>query len=375
MESVKVLLVGIGGYGENYIKEALEKPSECYSLVGVVDPFISKSPYKEEIEKRNIPIFSSPDAFFLKGGKADLTVISSPIHTHYGYIMTALENGSNVLCEKPVTISRERMNALMDKERETGLFVAVGYQLCFARDIQAIKKRIISGDFGKCRRMKALRMMRRGDKYYSRTGWAGKLSCHGEYVFDSPLSNACAHQVQVMLYLLGKDTESTGECSNVDGTLYKARPSIESFDSAAVKITTTENVPLYFYTSHSLDEKKIGPVMEMEFEKAVIKGSDDNFSIYWNDGRIEDLSLMNKGDRLEKFYASVEAVKNGTRPAVTLKSSIGHIGVVLDTEKLPVFLRYDAEYKKTEDGDGYYSISGLGEEFLSLYEKWALPNI
>ena len=40
MESVKVLLVGIGGYGENYIKEALEKTSECYSLVGVVDPFI-----------------------------------------------------------------------------------------------------------------------------------------------------------------------------------------------------------------------------------------------------------------------------------------------------------------------------------------------
>ena len=114
--------------------------------------------------------------------------------------------------------------------------------------------------------------------------------------------------------------------------------------------------------------------MEMEFENAVIKGSDDNFSIYWNDGRIEDLSGVDKGDRLEKFYASVEAVKNGTRPAVTLKSSIGHIGAVLETEKLPVFLRYDAKYKKTEDGDGYYSISGLGEEFLSLYEKWALPN-
>ncbi len=374
MDRVRVLLVGIGGYGENYIKEVLDKPKDDYVVVGVADPFIAKSTYKDEIEKRNIPIFSSPEEFFDEGRKADLTVISSPIHTHYSYILTSLDNGSNVLCEKPVTISKERMEKLIEKERETGLFVAVGYQLCFALDVQYIKERINKGEFGKPLRMKALRMMRRGDKYYSRTGWAGKLSSHGEYVFDSPLSNACAHQVQVMLYLLGKDKESTGECEKVEGVLYKARPSIENFDSAAVKITTTEGVPLYFYTSHSLDEKKIGPIMELEFEKASIKSADDNFTIYWKDGRVEDLSPLDKGDRLEKFYASLEAIKNGTRPAVTLKSSMGHITVVLETEKLPVYLRYDAEYKTLEDGDGYYAIKGLREEFLSLYSQWALPN-
>lgn len=376
MKKARLLLVGIGGYGENYIKEVFERNIENAELVAVADPFIDKSAYKDMLIEKKIPIYKSPEAFFLAGNKADLTVIASPIHTHYDYIITALSNGSNVLVEKPVTISLDKMESLIEAEKKSGLFVAVGYQLCFARDVLELKRRVISGEFGKPVRMKAIRMMRRGDKYYARTGWAGKLSCHGEFVFDSPVSNACAHQIQAMLFFLGTSMEMTGNVKSVDGVLYKARPDIENFDAASLCIHTEEDVDLYYYTAHCCDEKKVGPLIEMEFEKATIKSENDNFWIEYKDPARakEDLTGFPKGERLQKLYDSLSAALNGTRPSVTLATSLAHIKCVLETEKIPVYIRYDAEKKTADDGDSYWAIKDLAKEYMDAYDSWSLPR-
>ena len=76
---------------------------------------------------------------------------------------------------------------------------------------------------------------------------------------------------------------------------------------------------------------------------------------------------------MQKLYDAIACVKSGERPACTLQASIGHINVVLKTEQLPVYLRYDA-VRKSVDDDGYYSIPGLEDEFTSSYEKWELPD-
>ena len=80
--SVKVLLCGMGGYGENYVKEYLERDVLGSVLVAIADPFASKSPLYESVKEKGIPIYSSPHEFFASN-KVDITIISSPIHTHY----------------------------------------------------------------------------------------------------------------------------------------------------------------------------------------------------------------------------------------------------------------------------------------------------
>jgi len=369
---VRLLLIGIGGYGENYIKEVLENDIPDVSLVGIADPFFEKSQFKDKIDQLGISVYQTPEEFFASGKKADLSVISSPIHTHYSYILTCLSHGSNVLVEKPVSISMELMGKLIEAEEKSGLFVSVGYQLCFAKDVIELKRRAISGEFGKPVRMKALRLMRRGDKYYSRTSWAGKLTKDGECVFDSPVSNACAHQLQLMLFMLGHELDGTGVVSSVESTLHKARPDIENFDAAAMEIKTEEDASLYFYAAHCLDEKKVGPYVELEYEKARVISENDDFKIVFNDGRVEDLSGMDKGKRLQKLYDSLDAVKSGKRPIVTLKTSLMHIKAVILNQQNPVYLRHDAKRKTTEDGDAYYAIDGLRDEFLSLYREWRI---
>ncbi|MCO7110464.1 hypothetical protein NIA69_16875 [Gemmiger formicilis] len=80
----------------------------------------------------------------------------------------------------------------------------MGYQLNYSRDVLALKQDILDGRFGKPIYMKALHAMRRGDKYYARNSWAGHIDVKGCAVNDSPFNNACAHQFQVMTFLLGR---------------------------------------------------------------------------------------------------------------------------------------------------------------------------
>lgn len=372
MKEVKLLLVGIGGYGENYIKELLTNSLHDTKLVAVADPFISKSPYLDELVKREIPIFRTPEEFYAERRSADLVVISSPIHTHYSYIMCALDHQSNVLCEKPVSIDETLMENLIKKEKESNRFVAVGYQLCFSNPLQALKKDILDGLFGAPVRFKALRMMRRGDAYYQRNTWAGKLRCHGENVFDSPLSNACAHQLQTMLYLLGSSIETSCTVESAEGSLVKGRPTIENYDGASVCFHTKEQVDVYFYTAHCIDEQKVGPFGMFEFEKATILDQDDVFTACFKDGTLKNYGCELPEERLKKLHDAIECVRNGNRPPCTLVSSLAHTKAVLLAQDLPVRIASTAEKKLAKD-EFYYAVPHLKETYLNAYEHWTLP--
>ena len=87
----------------------------------------------------------------------------------------------------------------------------------------ALKKDILDGRFGKPVYMKALHAMRRGDKYYARNGWAGRIEVKGCAVNDSPFNNACAHQFQVMTFLLGDQMERAAELAEVQAEPYKGK--------------------------------------------------------------------------------------------------------------------------------------------------------
>ncbi|MGN1164607.1 MAG: Gfo/Idh/MocA family protein [Candidatus Ornithospirochaeta sp.] len=367
---MRVLLCGMGGYGENYVKEYLSRDVLGSTLVAIADPFASKSPLYGEVVERGIPVYSSPEEFFASS-KADLTVISSPIHTHYPYVMLALENGSNVLTEKPVCFDESQIDAMEEKSRETGLFVAVGYQLCFSKDVLEMKKDILSGVYGKAVRFRTLRLMRRNDIYYSRSAWAGALLCHGEKVFDSPFTNACAHQYQNMVFLLGKKMDESAESVECEGSLYRVRPTITNADTASLMFVTTEGVRLYYYSSHAVDETKVGPWSRYEFENGFIEETDKGFVGHTADGRTMDYTLINKGERLEKLWECVRCVEEKREPVCTLRTSREHTHAVLLAQDKGVVDISACAVSRTDDKDSiYYTVPGMGKALQDAYSSW-----
>ena len=150
---MKTVLVGAGGYASIYARELLniknQSPeNQITDFCAIVDPFIKNAPLYDKIVEAKIPLYETLEDFY-KNNSADLAVIATPPYLHKDQTITALMNGSNVLCEKPVAPTVEEVNEIIACSGKTGKFVGIGYQWSFSDAIQRLKKDILDGLLGK----------------------------------------------------------------------------------------------------------------------------------------------------------------------------------------------------------------------------------
>lgn len=381
---IRILLVGIGGYGSNYIKEAAERDIPGVRIEGIVDVLEGLEETYPYIRENRIPIYRDLRAFY-KEHDAELAVISTPIHLHYEQIRSCLKAGSNVLTEKPVCTSVEDARRLEQTALETGHFISVGYQMNYARDILTLKQEILDGNFGRPIEMRCLHAMRRGEKYYHRSGWAGRITVTDKNgnnpcsVNDSPFNNACAHHFQLMTFLLGDRLNSAAELSEVWAEPYKANRNIENFDLIGLKAVTASGVPLFYYTAHCLEETKLGPFAEYRFEKGSVYFGNlyrkEDFIYIGNDGEVRDYGRIDKGERLQKLYDAIEACRNGTAPVSTVQCAIPHLQAVEKIARMPIReIPEDRIEDRSIDGDCFHLVKDIAEILKKSYLTRTLPS-
>lgn len=169
---VSIVLVGIGGMGQVYVRELLERKDEgLFRITGAVDPRPDRCGQYKELRELGVPCVAGL-ADLYRDHKAELTVISSPIQFHREHVCLALERGSHALCEKPAAGTIQEVRRMMEAEKASGRWAAVGYQWSFSGAVQALKKDISSGLFGRAKRMKCLYLWPR-DEAAVRIGGAG----------------------------------------------------------------------------------------------------------------------------------------------------------------------------------------------------------
>ncbi len=384
MDTVRIVLVGIGGYAENYV-DALLNPGSVgrlagVILAGVVDPYPERCQKLNGIIARNIPIYPTLEAFY-ETQTADLAVISTPIHLHVDQILACLAHGSHVLCEKPLCAVYQDANRLLAAAKASGKMVGVGFQLSYSNAVQELKKDILAGSFGSALRFKSLLLQPRGEQYYQRNSWAGKLkTAQGHWVLDSPVSNACAHQLHNMLYILGETRETSAAPAELTAECYRAFPLIENYDTAAIRCITTAGVELLFYTSLAYQgAKKYGPYSEYHFEHAVVyhdHGDDENFWVRRNDGTIKNYGDLPKSDRMQKLWDAISAIRNGKPPACGIQAALSHLLCVNGAQEAREIepLPQSAIVLTGEPGNLMVSIPAIVEIFTNCYDQAKLPH-
>ena len=379
MEKVQVLLMGVCGYGSGYVQELLNHPSLPAQIAGICE--VAPDVYERfpQLKEQGIPVYASPEEVY-REKQADLAVIATPIHLHYSQVITCLKAGSNVLVEKPVCVSVEEAQSMIAMERETGHFAAVGYQMDYAPGLKQMKQDILDGKFGRPLLMKTLHAVRRGRAYYGRNGWAGRREVNGCPVNDSPFNNSCAHQFQIMTFLLGDAMDRAAELSSVQGELYRADSRVENFDTAAVCVRTTAGVPIYYYTSHNL-KADLGAFAQFRFEKGTVYLGKD-----YGNGTEEYVAEMNDGSRvsyginprsgfMQKLYDAVDCTLHGGHPVCTVQCGIPHLEAVHALAEMPVAQVPESKLVRTfENGDEFCMIGNLEEVFLTCYEKEQMPS-
>lgn len=145
---VKVVLIGVGGYGKFYLRE-MEKRTQDPSVIleGVCDVMPDVEKQNPFLLEHGIPVYREIEQFY-EEHDADLAVISTPIPLHFEQVVKCLKHGSDVLIEKPLCSSVEEALEMAQIEKETGHFVAVGYQMNYSPVTRELKNRILNGEFG-----------------------------------------------------------------------------------------------------------------------------------------------------------------------------------------------------------------------------------
>ena len=84
-----------------------------------------------------------------RGGKlADIMLVALPDGLHFKSAMEAMRQGYDVLLEKPMAQNERECLALLERQRETGVMVAVGHVLRYSPYFRAVKKAIDRGLVG-----------------------------------------------------------------------------------------------------------------------------------------------------------------------------------------------------------------------------------
>ena len=315
--STPVVLVGSGGYATNYVRMLLENLFDM-QMVGIVDPYATASPYYDRF--KDYPIYNNLDEFYAKHS-AELAIVSTPIHLHFEQCMTALENGSHVLCEKPLVPTLTQLDQLAAKAESVGKTLSVGFQWCFSPVMRNIKERIMTKEFGAPLCFKSYVSWPRDWSYYARSSWAGKYkTADGKPVYDSVISNATAHYIQNCLFLLGPNMEEAAELQNLKHECYRAND-IETFDTIALK-GKAGGADVFYAASHALNYK-LNPIMDCSFENARILANifnqDWTITIHHKDGRIEEIT-QEYDSNVNKMEFVTDIIKGLRPPACSTKT-------------------------------------------------------
>lgn len=365
---MNILLVGAGGYAAGYVKELLGNTDPSVTWAGVVDPYYDACAKKAEIDAAGIPIYDTMEAFYAEH-EADLAVICTPPHLHREQSICALAHGSYVLCEKPVAPTVAEAQKMRQAEERYGRWIAIGYQWSYSAAIRALKADILAGKLGKPISLKTAISWPRDLKYYGRgTGWAGRIERDGVMILDSIASNACAHYLHNMLFLLGDAPERSAPAAVSEACCLRAN-SIENFDTCSIRMMAGD-VPLYFIASHAAGKKR-DPEFVYRFEGAEVTFAQNEGSQIV--ATFADGTVKNYGDpfasNFSKLWECVAAVRGGVTPICTVETAMAHTRVIEQLWREFPVREFPRETVKFDEVKNRVFVEGLFERMYRAYEN------
>lgn len=158
---------------------------------------------------------------FLDHRPMDMVIIGSPSGLHASHGIAAAKRGLHVLTEKPIDISTERAQGLIQAAEESRVKLGVIFQDRVKPEIKQLKQWVSSGALGNPILADARVKWYRPPEYYGNSRWRGTLALDG----GGALMNQGIHTVDLLLWLLG-------EVVNVQARTTTALHKIEAEDTA-----------------------------------------------------------------------------------------------------------------------------------------------
>lgn len=193
-EKVGFGIIGLGNVARTQAY-ALSRSAYCY-LAGVYSPDEEKGEmYRAEYRCRP---YTDLEAF-LSDRRIAAVIISTPSGLHHDIAIRCLEAGKHVLIEKPIEITVEKAEEIIQEGRRRDLLVGGIFQNRFYDAAREIRKAIDLGRFGRVVMLEASSKWFRGQDYYDSGAWRGTKEIDG----GGCLMNQAIHAIDLLVWYGG----------------------------------------------------------------------------------------------------------------------------------------------------------------------------
>ena len=199
--TLSVVLIGCGRVAEKHLKaisklKGLElkavvdvNPDSAKRLLGSVKGFANVktfTDYKEAIDEI----------------KPSIVSVTVPSGLHFQIAKYAMEHGSNLLLEKPMTMSVSEAREIFELSQKTGLKIAMGHIYRYLPIVGLVRQDIAEGKYGKVTHGTIYVRWGHGEDYYSSAAWRGTWKSDG-----GALMNQTIHAIDLLVWLMGSEPE------------------------------------------------------------------------------------------------------------------------------------------------------------------------
>lgn len=203
MNTANSIGFGIVGTGmiAHYHAKAIKALSETHDIrvVGALDSVPGRA--RDFAQANDVPFYTDSSAAFFANPDIQVVCITTPSGAHLEPALQAIRAGKHLIVEKPLEITVERVDTLLDEARTAKVKLAAIFQARLSRGAQALKQAIDSGRFGRLSLCSAYIKWHRSAAYY--TGWKGTLKMDG----GGAVINQAIHAVDLLQWLAGMPAE------------------------------------------------------------------------------------------------------------------------------------------------------------------------
>jgi len=242
-----IALVGLGTYSEFQLAPALQETEFCY-LAGIVTGTPKKElKWAKKYNLRNENIYNYQNFDKIKNNKdIDIVYVVLPNAMHADFSIRAAKSGKHVICEKPMAISVEECDAIIEACNSANVKCGVGYRLHSEPYTQKIKEIVRQKQFGEIKYVTA-------DAAYNSTTDPDQWRLDKSLSGGGALMNMGVYSIQSLIYSSGQNPIS------VKAQEFSTRP--DYFKNTDETVTAQFEFPNgavgNMYTSHNANVNRL----------------------------------------------------------------------------------------------------------------------
>lgn len=216
---------GIAGFGLHAVKRLM--PGFEQASESKVVALSRRDPQKAGAasEQYGIPYYFLSTAELCQCPEVDAVFVTTPNAMHISDVLTAVEHGKHVLCEKPMAMNVGEAVRMVDAARSAGVLLGVAQCFRFERSLHRIRERIAAGEIGDV-------VFARAEFSYSTVGHPRKWLADAALAGGGPIADVGVHCIDALRYVLEDDPVSV--------------QSVAQYDSASGEVESAAIVNLFF---------------------------------------------------------------------------------------------------------------------------------